>query len=78
VTILFLNPTGRIGGAESVLLEMLGGLAEAHPSWRLVLIVASEGPLVARARALGACCRSRQRSPVSANGASAGTGGPAS
>ena len=57
MTILFLNPTGRIGGAETALLEVLGGLAEAHPSWRLALIVASEGPLVARARGLGAVVR---------------------
>ena len=57
MTILFLNPTGRIGGSETVLLEVLSGLAEAHPSWRLILIVASEGPLVARARGLGAVVR---------------------
>ncbi len=57
MTILFLNPTGRIGGAETTLLEVLAGLAEAHPSWRLALIAASEGPLVARARGLGADVR---------------------
>jgi glycosyltransferase involved in cell wall biosynthesis len=53
VTLLFLNPTGQIGGAEAALLEILAGLREQQPAWRLMLIVASNGPLVARARALG-------------------------
>jgi glycosyltransferase involved in cell wall biosynthesis len=53
VTLLFLNPTGQIGGAEAALLEILAGLREHQPAWRLMLVVASDGPLVARARALG-------------------------
>jgi len=53
VSIVFLSPAGQIGGAEAALLEMLAGLRETHPSWSLRLIVASEGPLVARAAALG-------------------------
>ena len=53
MTILFLNPTGQIGGAEAALLEVLAGLREQQPAWRLTLVVASTGPLVARARALG-------------------------
>lgn len=51
--ILFLNPTGQIGGAEAALLELLAGLRELQPSWSLRLITASDGPLVARATALG-------------------------
>ena len=51
--VLFLNPTGRIGGAETALLEMLAGLREAQPRWSFELVVASEGPLVGRAAALG-------------------------
>lgn len=51
--LLFLNPTGQIGGAEAVLLELLAGLREAYPDWRLELIVASDGPLVDRAADLG-------------------------
>jgi glycosyltransferase involved in cell wall biosynthesis len=42
-----------MGGAEAALVEMLAGLTEEHPTWRLGLIVASEGALVDRARALG-------------------------
>lgn len=51
---LFLNPTGRIGGAETALLELMAGLRERNPERRFGLIAASDGPLVARARALGA------------------------
>jgi glycosyltransferase involved in cell wall biosynthesis len=53
VKVLFLNPTGRMGGAETALVEVIGGLLQERPSWRLGLIAASDGPLVARVRALG-------------------------
>ncbi|HZY06711.1 MAG TPA: glycosyltransferase family 4 protein, partial [Ilumatobacteraceae bacterium] len=53
MSILFLSPTGQIGGAEAALHEMLAGLRDAHPSWSLHLVVASEGPLVERVRKLG-------------------------
>jgi glycosyltransferase involved in cell wall biosynthesis len=53
VSIVFLSPTGQSGGAEAALVEILAGLRESHPSWSLDLIVASDGPLVGGARALG-------------------------
>jgi glycosyltransferase involved in cell wall biosynthesis len=53
VSILFLSPTGQMGGAEAALHEMLAGLRDAHPSWSLHLVVASDGPLVERAETLG-------------------------
>ena len=53
MSILFLSPTGQLGGAEAALHEMLVGLREAHPSWSFHLVVGSEGPLVDRTRALG-------------------------
>jgi glycosyltransferase involved in cell wall biosynthesis len=53
VSIVFLSPTGQTGGAELALVEMLAGLRERQPSWPLSLIVASDGPLVARVKALG-------------------------
>ena len=62
--ILFLNPTGRMGGAETALLEVITGLLEQRPSWRLGLIAASDGPLVARARALGVDVRVLPFPPV--------------
>jgi glycosyltransferase involved in cell wall biosynthesis len=53
VSIVFLSPTGQPGGAEAALVELLAGLRESHPSWSLDLIVASDGPLVGGAQALG-------------------------
>lgn len=53
MTILFLTPTGHIGGAEAALLEVLAGLREAQRDWTLVLLAGSEGPLNERAAALG-------------------------
>lgn len=53
MSIVFLSPTGQAGGAEAALVELLAALRESHPSWSLDLIVASDGPLVAGAQALG-------------------------
>lgn len=53
MSIVFLSPTGQTGGAEAALHELLAGLRESHPSWSLRLIVASDGPLIARVEALG-------------------------
>ncbi len=50
---MFLSPTGQLGGAETSLLEILASLRDAQPSWRLHLLTAADGPLVARASALG-------------------------
>ena len=51
--IVFLNPSAELGGAETALLDMLAALREARPSWTLTLITSAEGPLAARASALG-------------------------
>src|SRR5207244_4403999 len=53
--IVFLNPMGELGGAELSLLSILASLRAAEPQWLLRLIVGSDGPLVSRAEALGAC-----------------------
>src|SRR5207245_10323461 len=53
VKIVYLNPTGQLGGAERVLLDLLASLRAAKPDWSTKLIVASEGPLAERAFALG-------------------------
>jgi glycosyltransferase involved in cell wall biosynthesis len=50
---MYLNPTGQIGGAETSLLEILASLRAAQPRWPLHLLMAGEGPLSARAAALG-------------------------
>jgi len=51
--IVYLNPSGQIGGAEQSLLDLIAGVHAAEPAWELALITGSDGPLVARARELG-------------------------
>src|SRR5215470_968693 len=51
--IVYLNPTGQLGGAEISLLDILASIRKAEPDWLLSLIVAAEGPLVSRAKAYG-------------------------
>jgi glycosyltransferase involved in cell wall biosynthesis len=53
VRIVFLNPSGELGGAETALLDLLAALAEARPTWRLQLVASAEGPLLQRAAVLG-------------------------
>lgn len=50
--VMYLNPTGQLGGAESSLLDILASLRRAEPSWPLHLLAASDGPLIAQAGAL--------------------------
>ena len=54
MSILFLSPTGQIGGAEAALHEMIAGLRDAHPSWSLSVVAGADGPLVEKVKALGA------------------------
>jgi glycosyltransferase involved in cell wall biosynthesis len=54
VRIVFLNPSGELGGAETALLEILAALRAARPSWTLHLVTSADGPLIARATTLGA------------------------
>jgi glycosyltransferase involved in cell wall biosynthesis len=51
--IMFLNPTGQPGGAESSLVDILASLRHAEPSWPLHLLAASDGPLIGLVRSLG-------------------------
>ena len=51
--ISFLSASGQLGGAETSLLDVLASLRAARPAWRLQLVIASDGPLAARAEALG-------------------------
>jgi glycosyltransferase involved in cell wall biosynthesis len=51
--IVYLNPIGRLGGAETLLLDLLASVREARPDWRLNLIIPEEGLLAERASALG-------------------------
>lgn len=51
--VVYLNPSGQIGGAEASLLNIMASLRVAQPDWPLRLIAVDSGPLVTRARALG-------------------------
>lgn len=51
--ILFLSPSGKLGGAEVALLDLLASLREAEPDWKLELIISEAGAVASRARALG-------------------------
>ncbi|MEO5739882.1 MAG: glycosyl transferase family 1, partial [Vicinamibacterales bacterium] len=47
--IVFLSPSGELGGAETALLDILAAIREARPDWPLAMIAASGGPLLAKA-----------------------------
>jgi glycosyltransferase involved in cell wall biosynthesis len=51
--ILYLNPSGKPGGAERALLDLIAALREARPGWDLHLVAGSEGAFPAAARGLG-------------------------
>ncbi|HEV3217290.1 MAG TPA: glycosyltransferase family 4 protein [Vicinamibacterales bacterium] len=54
--IVFLNPSGQLGGAETALLDLLAAIRQARPSWSLGMIASAGGPLVERAVNLGVRC----------------------
>jgi glycosyltransferase involved in cell wall biosynthesis len=54
VKILYLNPATELGGAERSLLLLMQSLKSARLDWRMGLITGADGPLVERAKALGA------------------------
>lgn len=51
--VVYLNPSGRMGGAEVALLDMLASIRHDQPEWKLHLIVSDDGIVAAKARALG-------------------------
>src|SRR5262245_4073940 len=51
--VMYLNPTGQLGGAETSLLALLSSVRDAEPSWPLHLVMAGNGPLTPAAHALG-------------------------
>ena len=52
--VVFLNPSGRWGGAETALRELLASVRAAEPAWELWLVLGEDGPLAGIARELGA------------------------
>jgi glycosyltransferase involved in cell wall biosynthesis len=53
VRIVYLNPSGRLGGAETSLRELLASIRAAEPGWELWLVLGEDGPLAGIARDLG-------------------------
>jgi glycosyltransferase involved in cell wall biosynthesis len=53
VRIVYLNPCGTLGGAETSLRELLASVRAAEPSWDLWLVLGEDGPLAEIARGLG-------------------------
>jgi len=53
VRIVYLNPCGQLGGAETSLRELLAGVRAAEPEWELWLVLGEDGPLADRAREIG-------------------------
>jgi glycosyltransferase involved in cell wall biosynthesis len=51
--ILYLSPTGSLGGAERVLLSVLGSMRQARPDAQLHLLALADGPLLGLAARLG-------------------------
>lgn len=51
--VVYLNPSGRLGGAETSLRELLASVRAAEPSWELWLALGEDGPLASIARDLG-------------------------
>lgn len=52
--IVFLSASGKLGGAERVLLDLLASLRAAEPEWELHVVAAGTGPLARAALELGA------------------------
>ena len=45
--VVFLSPSGELGGAETALLDVLAALRAARPDWTLATIAADVGRLIA-------------------------------
>ena len=77
--VMYFNPTGQLGGAETSLLAILSSVRHAEPSWPLHLVMAGDGPLRAAASVLGVATTVLPFPPALAklgeHGAHAETGG---
>jgi glycosyltransferase involved in cell wall biosynthesis len=77
--VMYFNPTGQLGGAETSLLAILSSVRNAEPSWPLHLVMAGDGPLREAASVLGVATTVLPFPPALAklgeHGAHAETGG---
>lgn len=51
--VVYLNPCGQLGGAETSLREILSSLRTAEPEWELVLVLGEDGPFAQEMRQRG-------------------------
>lgn len=75
--VLFLNPSGHLGGAEMILLDVMASLRAAVPDWDLRLISAGPGALTECAEKLGVDTQVVEFPEAVARLGDAGAGGPA-
>jgi len=50
----YLSASGKLGGAETALLDIVAAVRAARTDWPMQVVVAADGPLVGRVAALGA------------------------
>jgi glycosyltransferase involved in cell wall biosynthesis len=53
MNVLYVNPSGQMGGAETSLSSLMESLRDLHPDWGLNLLLGEDGPLAARACKFG-------------------------
>lgn len=51
--VVHLVSAAQLGGAETSVLEMVGGLRDAHPSWTIRVLAPADGPMLRRLDAQG-------------------------
>jgi glycosyltransferase involved in cell wall biosynthesis len=77
MNVVYLNPSGQLGGAEVALLDLLASMRAARPAWTLHLIAGADGPLAARAEEIGVHAMVLPFPQALARLGDAGAGGPA-
>src|SRR5262245_48997023 len=75
--IVFLNPSGQIGGAERSLLDFMASLRAAQPLCNLHLVAGDNGPLLDACEAISVRPRPLRLPQELARLGDAGAGGPA-
>ena len=75
--ILYLNPSGELGGAERSLLFLMASMGAAKPDWQMQLIAGSDGPLIRRAGEIGVQASAIDFPPSLSQLGDASAGGPA-
>jgi glycosyltransferase involved in cell wall biosynthesis len=75
--ILYLSPSGELGGAEHSLLFLMASLGAAKPDWQMQLVAGSGGPLIRRALEIGVQASAIDFPRSLSRLGDAGAGGPA-